>query len=83
MIDYQVRLISFPSGRTREAVTENEDGSFTIFIDESLSRVEQREAFLHAMKHILGEDFNKHDVNVIEKLAHCDDFSRSVYSTAI
>lgn len=70
MIDYQVRLIKFPTGKANEVVTENEDGSFTIFIDESLSRDGQQDAFLHAMKHILGNDFEKYDISDIERAAH-------------
>ena len=38
LIDYQVHLINFPTGKTKEAVTENEDGSYTIFIEEKLSK---------------------------------------------
>lgn len=30
-IDYNVQLISFPSGKIHEAVTPNEDGTVTIF----------------------------------------------------
>lgn len=70
LIDYQVRLISFPSGSTKEAVTENEDGSYTIFIESSLTREMQQEAFEHAMGHILGEDFTKTDIDKIEFNAH-------------
>lgn len=69
-IDYQVHLISFPTKKVREAVVENEDGSYTIFIDSALTAERQRKAFRHAMKHILGDDFRKHDVNQIEKEAH-------------
>ncbi len=69
-IDYQVRLIQFPDTRTKEAVVENEDGSYTIFIESSLDSAQQRESFLHALKHILGDDFNKNDVNDIESKAH-------------
>lgn len=70
MIDYQVRLINFPNPKTKETVTENDDGSYTIFIETSLSKKSQQEAFLHAMKHILGNDFDKVDVNKIERQAH-------------
>ena len=69
-IDYQVRLMNFPGCRVKETVAENEDGSYTIFIDAALSKIEQQNAFLHAMKHILGDDFAGEDVNVIEMLAH-------------
>ena len=70
MIDYQVRLISFPSGKTKEAVTENEDGSFTIFIEEKLSQTERQHEFLHAMRHIIGNDFSREDIQKIEYNTH-------------
>ena len=70
MIDYQVRLINFPSGKVREAVTENEDGSYTIFIEENLSQSERQREFLHAMRHIAGDDFSNNDILLIEYDAH-------------
>lgn len=69
-IDYQIRLIQFPSHKVKESVVENEDGSYTIFIESSLSREMQQESFEHAMKHIFGDDFTKDDVNMIEFDAH-------------
>lgn len=69
-IDYQVRLISFPNTVTKEAVTENEDGTYTIFISDKLSSIEQHEAFLHAYRHIAGNDFTKDNVDKIESDAH-------------
>lgn len=70
VLDYHVQLITFPDKKTKETVTENEDGSYTIFIEASLSSIEQKEAFSHAMKHILGNDFDKTDVDLIEKVSH-------------
>lgn len=70
MIDYQVRLINFPPGKVREAVTENEDGSYTIFIEENLSQSERQREFLHAMRHIAGDDFSNNDIQLIEYDAH-------------
>lgn len=70
MIDYQVRLTAFPDTKTKEAVSENNDGSYTIFIENSLSKEAQQKAFVHAMKHILGNDFEKLDINEIERQAH-------------
>lgn len=70
LIDYQVRLINFPPGNVREAVTENEDGSYTIFIEENLSQSERQREFLHAMKHIAGDDFSNNDIQLIEYDAH-------------
>lgn len=70
MIDYRVHFIKFPTGKVKESVVENEDGSFTIFIDDALNREMQEEAFSHAMKHIMGDDFSKNDVDKIEFNAH-------------
>lgn len=69
-VDYQIQLISFPSGKVHEAVTPNEDGSYTIFIDCSLSKEEQQAKFLHAMEHILGDDFSTEDIQKLEYEAH-------------
>ncbi|MGN0506673.1 MAG: hypothetical protein ACI4FZ_08935 [Lachnospiraceae bacterium] len=69
-IDYQIQLIQFPTKKIRESVIENEDGSYTIFIESSLTKEKQQEAFEHAMTHIIGDDFTKDDVNKIEFEAH-------------
>ena len=70
MIDYQVQLISFLNTKSKEAVTENSNGSYTIFIETSLSREAQQKAFQHAMKHILENDFAKTDMDKIEFNSH-------------
>lgn len=70
MIDYHVQFIQFPTNKVKESVVENEDGSYTIFIEASLSREMQQEAFEHAMIHILGDDFTKNDADKIEFEAH-------------
>ncbi len=68
-IDYQVHFIKL-GNNVKEAVTRNEDDSYTIFIDSRLCKEEQNNAFLHAIKHILQNDFDKTDVNLIELEAH-------------
>ena len=69
MIDYQTFLMPLP-GKVNEAVVANEDGSYTIFIEETLSPEHQKRAFLHALRHLSGDDFGKTDVQEIEKEAH-------------
>ena len=69
-IDYHVELIAFPSGKVHEAVTPNEDGTFTIFLDESMTKEAQRERFMHVMNHLAGNDFEKICVQTIEAEAH-------------
>lgn len=70
MIDYHVELIRFPSGKTHEAVTINEDGSATIFLDKNDTKELQRKRFLHAIKHLRGNDFGKSNVQEIEARTH-------------
>nr|WP_297874632.1 hypothetical protein [uncultured Blautia sp.] len=66
-ISYQVILMDMT---VNEVVTENEDGRYTIFINSRLNYEKQMKAYLHAMKHITGDDFQKDDVQSIEYLAH-------------
>lgn len=66
-IDYQIILLDMP---INEAVTVNEDGSYTIFINARLNREQQIKSYYHAMKHIVGEDFEKENAQEIEALAH-------------
>ena len=66
-ISYQVILMDMT---VNEVVTENEDGSYTIFINSRLNYEKQMKAYLHAMKYITGNDFQKDDVQSIEYLAH-------------
>lgn len=64
-----IELKDFPvSGR--EMVILNEDGSYTIFLNSRLNWESQIDGYIHAMKHILGEDFEKLNVQEIEKKAH-------------
>lgn len=70
MIDYHIKLIKFPSNKTHEAVTMNEDGSATIFLNQNDTKELQQKRFLHAMKHLNGEDFSKENIQEIEHTAH-------------
>lgn len=70
-VDYQVHLMEFHNGKIREMVVPNEDDSYTIFIEATLSKEEQQKAFLHAMQHICNNDFSrKCSANLIEIRAH-------------
>ena len=53
-----------------EAVTENEDGSYTIFISSELCEQKRLNAYYHALCHINGNDFQKESVQSIEKESH-------------
>lgn len=54
-----------------EAVTRNEDGSYTIFINDSLSQEYKQKAYIHAIKHICNCDFEKgKNVQEAESITH-------------
>ena len=66
--DYQVYFLD---GMTvNEAVTENEDGSYTIFVNNNLCESNRLSAINHALSHIKNYDFGKDDVQEIESEAH-------------
>lgn len=52
------------------SVWYNTDGSYTIFIDSKLCKEKQQQVYLHELRHIFGNDFEKTDVNIIEYIAH-------------
>lgn len=64
--DVNICLMDFPNTKDREMVTENEDGTVSIFINAKLSHDEQLAAYNHAINHINDDDFRKRDVQVIE-----------------
>ena len=55
---------------TNEAITENEDNSYTIFINRNLSEAKRLKAIQHALEHIKEKDFEKSDVQEIESKRH-------------
>ena len=62
---YQVAL----PGNVREAVTPCADG-YTVYINENLSFEQRQKAFIHALRHISGSDFDKANVQTIETDTH-------------
>lgn len=65
-----VEVIDFRNTEIREAVTQNPDGSYTIFLNARYSRDMQQRSYLHALRHIINHDFEKEDVQEIEMVAH-------------
>lgn len=61
-------FVKLPDG-VYEAVLSCADG-YTIYIDETLDSEQKKNAFIHAMKHIANNDFEKDDVQAIEADAH-------------
>lgn len=68
-LDVNIVFKDFPN-YGKEMVIPNEDGSYTIFINSRLNHEQQVKSYYHAMKHIVGEDFEKNNVQEIEALAH-------------
>ena len=66
--EYQVFLMD--GMKVNEAVTENEDGSYTIFVNNNLCESKRIRAIKHAIDHIKNCDFGKNDVQKIEKASH-------------
>lgn len=53
-----------------EAVTINEDGSYSIFLDPALSCEMQHEKYEHALRHIQNHDFEKENVQEKDERIH-------------
>ena len=64
MDDVFVYIVELPR-KVREIVTPCADG-YTVYISSSLGLPKQREALLHAIHHILNNDFSRDNVNEIE-----------------
>lgn len=50
-----------------EQVVQNEDDSFSIFLNSRLSWERQMKAYQHALQHIMRDDFSKRCADDIEK----------------
>lgn len=69
--DIFVHVIDFPNTKVAETVTQNEDGSYSIFLNARLSKQKQNDAYIHALKHILRLDFeHRASADTIEAYAH-------------
>ena len=53
-----------------ETICKNADDSFTVFINSRWSSEMQKRCFCHALDHIRNNDWEKNDVNQIEKERH-------------
>lgn len=69
--DIFVYVLDLPES-IRGRVVENEDSTYTIFINAKLSYEMQIHVYQHELKHIENGDFEKTDVQQIEAIAHAD-----------
>lgn len=70
--DIYVYLLDFKQSKAKETVTENDDGSYSIFINSRLNQEQQNNAYTHALSHITRSDFEKNEISAdnIESFAH-------------
>lgn len=61
-------IVDLPA-RINETVTPCLDG-YTVYINCNLDREQQQKAYMHAVAHIMNNDFEKYDVQQIESEAH-------------
>ena len=64
------QIVYLDGMEANEAITENEDNSYTIFINKNLSDAKRLKAIQHALEHIKENDFEKSDVQEIEGKRH-------------
>ena len=69
-------VYEYPLPGINEVVRQNEDGSYTILVSESLQKFKQLEALNHAIRHIIREDWQGGDVNDIERETHAEEKKR-------
>lgn len=62
--DYFVRLVPFPPGPIDGAVTPNDDGTFSIYIDSNADDAHRMAALEHELEHIRRDHFYDDDVPV-------------------
>ena len=67
--DVRVFIINMDT-KVREQITENADGSYSIFLNANLTQEQQIDSYIHAIKHILRQDFENHSADRIEYYAH-------------
>lgn len=69
MVDVYTYLIDMPKS-INELVTPCDNDAYTIYINSRLCDQRRREAYKHAIKHIINDDFTRSDVQEIETDAH-------------
>lgn len=65
--DYFVRMVDFPTNNGG-AVVPNDDGTYSVYINERLDSVRQRRALEHEREHIERDDLNAPDISEAEGL---------------
>ena len=64
-------MIDLKTTKIKETVANNEDGSYTIFLNSRFTQEQLIDAYVHAIGHIARDDFSKHSpADAIEVYAH-------------
>ena len=67
--DINVQILDMDT-KVPEHLVKNNDDSYTIFLNARMSRENQIASYYHALKHITEDDFQKENVQEIEKSTH-------------
>lgn len=67
--DINVQLLNMDT-KIPEQLVKNDDDSYTIFLNARLSQESRIKSYMHALRHIEDNDFEKEDVQHIEEKAH-------------
>lgn len=67
--DINVQILDMDT-KVPEHLVKNNDDSYTIFLNARMSRENQIASYYHALKHIIEDDFQKENVQEIEKSTH-------------
>lgn len=70
-VDYYIALVESRI-MTKEAVTRNGDGTYTIFVSSYWTTEQQQKSAEHAVFHIEKGQFDDENVQEIETIAHAD-----------
>ena len=65
-IDYYIRLIDLPSYTLGGAVTPNDDGTYSVYINARLDAEHRKRACDHEIAHIIADDL--HNSRTIEEI---------------
>lgn len=71
--DIHIYRVPLPNGCDEAVTPDIEDDGYTVYINDRLSDQRAEQSYLHALKHIRGNDFELHDVQRIEYEAHGED----------
>ena len=66
-VDYFVYFVPM-HGSIGGYVTPNPDGTFSVYLNERLSREKNMKTMRHEYQHMVNDDFAKHDIAKIEGL---------------